>query len=138
MDNSNNISIPLSTAQSTDHKEEHTLYKGLTSPTKHAPFCPSPERSDLWLKFSQPDANDLESIEKSICRHVSKTLARSALNVDGFAAYQATALSVRDRLIDLWNATQQCHTEHGSKRVYYLSLEFVISSSNIISCSGVV
>ena len=109
----------------TKSKEEHTLQRGLTLPQVHVPYSPSPERSELWKKLSRPDKNDIESIEISICRHVSKTLARSASNLDGFAAYQATALSVRDRLIDLWNATQQCHTQSNTKRVYYLSLEFV-------------
>ncbi len=121
--------IPVSPTKQT--KEEHTLQRGLTSPAVHAPYCPSPQRSELWMKLSRPDKNDIESIEKSICRHVSKTLARSSSNLDGFAAYQATAFSVRDRLIDLWNATQQCHTMSNSKRVYYLSLEFVYYFSHL-------
>jgi starch phosphorylase len=135
---SHGSAVPVTPTKSVPSKEEHTLYKGLTTPTIHAPFCPSPERSNLWSQLSRPDKNDLESIEKSICRHVSKTLARSSSNVDGFAAYQATALSVRDRLIDLWNATQQFHTARDSKRVYYLSLEFVILWSNFYSCWDVV
>ena len=64
-----------------------------------------------------------------MCRHVTKTLARSATNMDSFAAYQATALSVRDRLLDSWNATQQYHTRQDPKRVYYLSLEFLLGRS---------
>ncbi|KAL2916158.1 Non-essential glycogen phosphorylase [Polyrhizophydium stewartii] len=46
--------------------------------------------------------------------------------MDDYAAYQAVALSVRDRLIDRWNATQQFHSSKDPKRVYYLSLEFLI------------
>ncbi|KAJ3057511.1 Non-essential glycogen phosphorylase [Rhizophlyctis rosea] len=46
--------------------------------------------------------------------------------MDNFAAYQATAYSVRDRLIDNWNSTQQYHSSKDPKRVYYLSLEFLI------------
>jgi glucan phosphorylase len=34
--------------------------------------------------------------------------------------------SVRDRLIEQWNDTQQYWTEQDPKRVYYLSLEFLI------------
>ena len=33
--------------------------------------------------------------------------ARQAYNMDEFAAYQAAAYSIRDRLVDRWNATQQ-------------------------------
>ena len=58
--------------------------------------------------------------------HVTKTLARSAFNMDDFAAYQAIAHSVRDRLIERWNTTQQLHSAKDPKRVYYLSLEFLI------------
>jgi starch phosphorylase len=49
--------------------------------------------------------------------------------MDTFAAYQATALAVRDRLIDSWNTTQQYHTKVDAKRVYYLSLEFLLGRS---------
>ncbi|KAJ3297376.1 Non-essential glycogen phosphorylase [Borealophlyctis nickersoniae] len=46
--------------------------------------------------------------------------------MDNYAAYQATAYSCRDRLIDKWNHTQQYHSTQDPKRVYYLSLEFLI------------
>lgn len=49
--------------------------------------------------------------------------------MDDFAAYQATALTVRDILIDRWNQTQQLHGTVAPKRVYYLSLEFLIGRS---------
>ena len=81
-----------------------------------------------WI-LSDTKIADVESIEKSVCRHVSKTLARSAGNMDTFAAYQAAALATRDRLIDSWNLTQQTHTQADVKRVYYLSLEFLLGRS---------
>lgn len=56
--------------------------------------------------------------------------------MDNFAAYEATgtynqiniilAYSVRDRLLDRWNFTQQSNTLSDPKRVYYLSLEFLL------------
>ena len=39
--------------------------------------------------------------------HVEYTLARSRNKFDNQEAYQATALSLRDRLIESWNDTQQ-------------------------------
>ena len=47
-------------------------------------------------------------------------------NCDEKAAYSAAALALRDRLIVEWNRTQQRQTFHDSKRVYYLSLEFLM------------
>ncbi|MFO1067085.1 MAG: glycogen/starch/alpha-glucan phosphorylase [Geminicoccaceae bacterium] len=40
--------------------------------------------------------------------------------------YAATALAVRDRLVDRWLETTRKVRESGQKRVYYLSLEFLI------------
>ena len=47
-------------------------------------------------------------------------------NCDESAAYSATSLALRDRLIKEWNKTQQRQTFKDSKRVYYLSLEFLM------------
>ena len=49
--------------------------------------------------------------------------------MDDFAAYQATAYSARDELIDQWNSTQTYLSSISPKRVYYLSLEFLIGRS---------
>ena len=59
-------------------------------------------------------------------RHVETTLARSMFNCDETAAYAAASLAFRDRLITEWNHTQQRQTSTDAKRVYYLSLEFLM------------
>ncbi|CAG8907972.1 unnamed protein product [Penicillium egyptiacum] len=63
---------------------------------------------------------------KYFVRHVETTLARSLYNCDELAAYSGTALAFRDRLIIEWNKTQQRQTFTDQKRVYYLSLEFLM------------
>ncbi|EFA85934.1 glycogen phosphorylase 1 [Heterostelium album PN500] len=70
--------------------------------------------------------NDEDSIQKGILDHVEYTLARTKYNFDSFSAYQGSAYSVRDRLIERWNETQQYYTEKDPKRVYYLSMEFLM------------
>lgn len=47
-------------------------------------------------------------------------------NCDASAMYGGTALAFRDRLIMAWNKTQQAHTFADQKRIYYLSLEFLM------------
>lgn len=47
-------------------------------------------------------------------------------NCDETAAYAAASLAFRDRLITAWNKTQQSQTLIDTKRVYYLSLEFLM------------
>jgi starch phosphorylase len=83
----------------------------------------------LWKKLSAVDPADVEHIQKSIAKHATSTLARTIFNLDKFAAYEATAHSVRDRLIEQWNVTQQTHTLQDPKRVYYMSLEFLLGRS---------
>ena len=62
------------------------------------------------------DQSDTQAVANNVVRHVTTSLARQASNLDnvGFsvrmtlrqiAAYQATALSVRDQLLKRWNDT---------------------------------
>ncbi|KAH9570019.1 hypothetical protein CY35_02G018100 [Sphagnum magellanicum] len=82
----------------------------------------------MWL-MDQYLKNDVLSIQKSIVDHVEYTIARSRFKFDDFEAYKATANSVRDRLIESWNDNQQFHRDMDSKRVYYLSMEFLMGRS---------
>lgn len=47
-------------------------------------------------------------------------------NCDESAAYSASSLAFRDRLVKEWNRTQQRQKLADSKRIYYLSLEFLM------------
>lgn len=86
---------------------------------------PEPQRA-AWTKHQVKPFTDKDGFEKEFVRHVETTLARSLFNCDEGAAYSATSLAFRDRLITEWNKTQQRQTFADSKRVYYLSLEFLM------------
>ncbi|KAJ5554020.1 hypothetical protein N7513_003979 [Penicillium frequentans] len=86
---------------------------------------PEPLR-EAWLKHSASEFTTKEEFEKELVRHIETTLARSLYNCDEHAAYSGTALAFRDRLIIEWNRTQQRQTLSDQKRVYYLSLEFLM------------
>jgi len=81
---------------------------------------------EAWLKHQSRGFKDKDEFEKEVVRHVETTLARSMFNCDEAAAYAAASLAFRDRLIMEWNRTQQRQTYADSKRVYYLSLEFLM------------
>ncbi|KAJ3020905.1 UNVERIFIED_CONTAM: Non-essential glycogen phosphorylase [Siphonaria sp. JEL0065] len=81
---------------------------------------------ERWTAMTLEELNDEDSVARSFCRHATKTLARGSFNMDNFAAYFASAHSVRDRLLDHWNATQNYHSAKNPKRVYYMSLEFLL------------
>lgn len=70
--------------------------------------------------------NDSISLQKDILDHVEFTVARSRFSFDDFEAYQALAHSVRDRLIERWHDTHQYFKKKDPKRIYFLSLEFLM------------
>ncbi|KAK6404966.1 Non-essential glycogen phosphorylase, partial [Oleoguttula sp. CCFEE 5521] len=79
-----------------------------------------------WKKHSAREFKTKEEFENEAVRHIEATLARSLFNCDEAAAYAGTALAFRDRLVIEWNKTQQRQTFADQKRVYYLSLEFLM------------
>ncbi|CEQ42644.1 SPOSA6832_04475 [Sporobolomyces salmonicolor] len=89
-----------------------------------------PGDAAAWKKAIDKNVQDLkedpDTISANVVHHVGSTLARAPFNVDELALYQATALSVRDRLIASWNDTQLYHTQQRVKRVYYFSFEFLM------------
>ncbi|WJX26678.1 glycogen phosphorylase [Trifolium repens] len=73
--------------------------------------------------------NDPFSLQKDILHHVEYTMARSRFSFDDYEAYQALAHSVRDRLIERWHDTHIYFKKTKSKRLYFLSLEFLMGRS---------
>ncbi|KAI0203778.1 glycosyltransferase family 35 protein [Astrocystis sublimbata] len=86
---------------------------------------PEPQR-EAWTTHEFQGFQNKDEFEKEVVRHVETTLARSIYNCDQSAAYSAASLAFRDRLVKEWNKTQQRQTFTDQKRVYYLSLEFLM------------
>jgi len=76
---------------------------------------------------------DLESSKKAFIEsfnmHLHHTLARDRYEAADYEKFQAIAFAVRDRLIDRWIKTQQTYYKQNVKRIYYLSLEFLMGRS---------
>jgi starch phosphorylase len=68
-------------------------------------------------------------LQKAILRHVRYSLGRAPDALDAGSLFQAAALAVRDRLVDAMLATERRVQAADAKRVYYLSLEFLIGRS---------
>ena len=73
--------------------------------------------------------NDETTLAKNIVNHLEYDLAVSRFKNDARSTYLASAFSVRDRLIEQWNDTQIEITQSNPKRVYYLSIEFLMGRS---------
>lgn len=84
------------------------------------------DMSGLWTIVKKYLPKTPEAVMDQIASHIEFSLARSRWNFDSFSLYQATALSVRDRLIEYWNDTQEHFTDEKVKRTYYLSIEYLM------------
>ncbi|MCX8029117.1 MAG: glycogen/starch/alpha-glucan phosphorylase [Brevinematales bacterium] len=71
--------------------------------------------------------NDYKSIKRSFAEHLKYSMGKDEYSVTELDKLFSLSLAVRDRLIEKWNRTQQTYYESENvKRVYYLSMEFLI------------
>ena len=65
----------------------------------------------------------------TINHHLLSFLGRDPQRAGSRDIYKALAYTIRDFLVERWIATQKGYYTKGKKRVYYLSLEFLIGRS---------
>ncbi|KAH0792516.1 glycogen phosphorylase [Histomonas meleagridis] len=82
--------------------------------------------SYLWKLMNNYLPAEKDSVQVSFVNHLEYTIARSRFNFDKFSAYLAASYSVRDRLIELFNDTQEYFISTKAKQVYYVSIEFLV------------
>ncbi len=69
---------------------------------------------------------DVESLKKSFLYNIEYFLAKDQYTATNLDRYLSLAFTARSRLIDGWIRTQQAYHLNNVKRVYYLSLEFLM------------
>jgi len=69
---------------------------------------------------------DAESLQRSVAQHLECSLAKDTYSATRLDIYKSLVYTVRDRMVERWIATQQTYYDKDVKRVYYLSLEFLI------------
>ena len=77
-----------------------------------------------------------EGLREDFAWHLRYTLSKDQGLATDRDCYTALANAVRDRLVERWIATQRSYHEQNVKRVYYLSLEFLIGrllGNNVIN-----
>ncbi|MGB0347600.1 MAG: glycogen/starch/alpha-glucan phosphorylase, partial [Balneolaceae bacterium] len=67
-----------------------------------------------------------ESLREDIKLHLRHTLAKDEFSKTPWDEYRSVVLTLIDRLHDKWITTQQHYHHSGVKRVYYLSMEYLI------------
>jgi starch phosphorylase len=72
------------------------------------------------------ELDPLMLIIKSFLEHLEFTLGKDKYTATPFDIYNALSYTVRDRMIERWLDTQQAYYNEDPKRVYYLSMEFLM------------
>lgn len=70
--------------------------------------------------------NDKSALREAILRHLTFTIGKSSSRASAHDWFMAVAHAVRDQMMENWLETQQRFYQHEHKRVYYLSLEFLL------------
>lgn len=80
-------------------------------------------------KKNQPAESSLSALQDSIRHHVRYSLGKEWHQLSGHDLFKAVALAVRDRLVDGMLATEARYQQAQAKRLYYLSIEFLMGRS---------
>ena len=75
---------------------------------------------------SAPDGEDLDDIKSAVLAKLALAVGKDPSSATDRDWFVATALAIRDRIIHRWLAVDRASRAKGQKRVYYLSLEFLI------------
>ncbi len=65
-------------------------------------------------------------IIKSFLEHLEYTLGKDKYSATKYDRFNALAYAVRDKLVERWLDTQQAYYNSDHKRVYYISMEFLM------------
>jgi starch phosphorylase len=86
------------------------------------------DRDDRPLAAYEPPLSDadLESVREAILAKLTLAVGRSPVNATDRDWFIATALTVRDRTVHAWMEANRVSRIENRKKVYYLSLEFLI------------
>lgn len=84
---------------------------------------PTPESGSEALRKPRINAS---KFKEWFQEHLEKSLAKNEYTATELDRYMALALAIRGRLFELWMRSQDTYYEEDAKRVYYLSMEFLM------------
>lgn len=70
--------------------------------------------------------NTIESVRHSIINNLRYRLAKDEYTSTDYDRFLSTAYTVVERLVERWIATQQLYYKENCRRVYYLSMEYLL------------
>ncbi|MCK9308747.1 MAG: glycogen/starch/alpha-glucan phosphorylase [Candidatus Cloacimonetes bacterium] len=87
-------------------------------------FIPKNDYHSIF--FSDKAEECSKEIKSLFLNHLEYSLIKDNTTIQPWDVYYALALSLRDRLIERWLRTQYEYRKQDVKKVYYLSMEFLI------------
>jgi starch phosphorylase len=73
-----------------------------------------------------PDPAEVAALREAILRRLTYSVGKNPVSASEHDWYLAVVYATRDRIVEPWMASTSAAYVHGPKRVYYLSLEFLI------------
>lgn len=80
-------------------------------------------------KVNEKEIKKIQKFEALCGNILHHWLGKSFDDVNDYDKYQVLSIALRDKLLDTWIATKKGYESSNCKRVYYLSLEFLIGRS---------
>ncbi len=90
------------------------------------PVKPGPETAPRPMTAYPTVSMTADGLREDFERHLRYTLAKDRAHATDRDRYEALSRSVRDRLVERWIKTQRTYQRRNPKRVYYLSVEFLL------------
>ncbi len=101
----------------------HRACQGATDTGVNKNFC-APGR--VMMKENKNSTNGIRDFQESVRYHLKYSQGTAWNMASKGDLYQAVALAVRDRLIDAMLETDERYKNKDAKRIYYLSMEFLM------------
>ncbi len=87
------------------------------------------EMEKIWDLVATYRSMERDGLIESIANHIEFSQCKNRYTTENFDVYRSFAISIRDRLVEFWNDTQQTYHKKQCKQVNYFSLEYLIGRS---------
>jgi starch phosphorylase len=87
---------------------------------------PNPLLGKLSPATNKHKENDKQALQEAFVDHLEFSLAKDKYSATCLDYFKALALTIRDRLFEKWIETQQTYYNIDTKRIYYISMEYML------------
>jgi starch phosphorylase len=107
-------------------RQVHYFKEDMRMPKKKSSIKKPTAAKKLTTTTNELQGSDVDSLRKSFIYQLEYSLGKDEYSATKHDSFKSIALLVRDRVVERWIETQQAYYKHDAKRIYYLSLEFLM------------